>query len=350
MEATKSCAGTQPLFVGIDVHKKTYYVTGIDGSGVELFSTGIPAEKGALLKFLGRYGIERVEAVYEAGYFGYDLHDTLIENGAECLVTPPSLVPTEYGNRVKTDRRDSRKLAMYLQKGLLKRVHVPTAAERGHRQVVRTRHQVMKDRQRKQCQIKSYLVLHGIPIGDTVSNWSARYVAMLHSIRFGDRWLQGSFQVLLDAYEFSNSQVIRQTKLLSELAKDDYYRDRVAILESIHGIGVITAMELLVEVQEVERFRTGDKLAAYVGLTPSQYSSGEKVRMGRITRVGKPALRAALIEAAWTFGRKDARACEQFEAIARRAGKKRANVAIARRLLIIMRSMLINKTYYISAD
>ena len=350
MEATKSCAGKQALFVGIDVHKKTYHVTGIDGNGLELFSTGMPADKEVLLTFLRKYGIERVKAVYEAGYFGYDLHDTLLENGAFCLVTPPSLVPAAYGNRVKTDRRDSRKLSLFLSKELLSRVHVPTAAEREHRQVLRTRRQVMKDRQRKQCQIKSFLVFHGVPVDGTLSDWSAGYVAMLHSIRFGDRWLQQSFQVLLDAYAFSNSQVIRQTKLLNELAQDDYYRDRVAILDSLPGIGVITAMQLLVEVQYVERFRTGDKLAAYVGLTPSQYSSGEKVRMGRITRVGKPALRAALIEAAWTFGRKDARACEQFEAIARRAGKKRANVAIARRLLIIMRSMLINKTYYISAD
>ena len=114
MEATKSCAGKQALFVGIDVHKKTYHVTGIDGNGLELFSTGMPADKEVLLTFLRKYGIERVKAVYEAGYFGYDLHDTLLENGAFCLVTPPSLVPAAYGNRVKTDRRDSRKLSLFL--------------------------------------------------------------------------------------------------------------------------------------------------------------------------------------------------------------------------------------------
>jgi transposase len=165
------------------------------------------------------------EAVYEAGYFGYWLHDRLVEYGAACAVTPPSLIP-QGANRVKTDRLDSRKWARLLAKGMLKGVWVPSPQEREHRQVIRRRRQMIQD------------------------------------------W--------------------------------------VRILCSVPGVGLIAAMELLLELQDVARFRRADELAAYVGLTPSQHTSADKVRMGRITKVGKGSLRAMLVEASWLLIRKDA--------------------------------------------
>jgi len=337
---------TQVLFVGIDVHKRTYHVTGVWGSGEEEFNKSIPADKEVLVKLMNRWGLTRIQAVYEAGYFGYDLHDYLLEHGVGCIVTPPSLVPGEYGNRVKTDRRDSYKLAMYLAKGMLKRVYVPTPEERGHRQVIRTRRQLIGDRKRKQSQIKSYLTQHGIPFPSVVGKWTKRFVENLKRIRFVDRWLGKSFEQLMRAYEFVDEQVEEQTKLLKELAKNDKYCERVAILLSIPGIGIISAMELLLELQDVARFRTAGQLAAYVGLTPSQFSSGGRVRMGRITRIGKQQLRAILIEAAWILVRKDKKVNETYNRIRAHAGAKRAIVAIARRLLLTSRSMIINNVQF----
>jgi transposase len=162
-------------------------------------------------------------------------------------------------------------------------------------------------------------------------------------------WLQKSYEQLLWAYDFTDNQVKEQTKLLKELARDERYSDRVSILEMIPGIGVLTAMELLLELQDVERFRTGGQLAAYVGLTPSQFSSGDRIRMGHITRVGKAHLRAVMIEAAWTLISKDKHVAELYIKIKNRAGKKRAIVAIARRMLLMTRSILINQTCYTSA-
>jgi len=106
---------------------------------LELFSASIPGTWEALYSLLDRYAGNRLQAVYEAGYFGFRLHDRLVEQGIACLVTPPSLVPKEYGNRVKTDRRDSRKLAHLLAKGLLKRVWVPSEEERYHAPATRQR-------------------------------------------------------------------------------------------------------------------------------------------------------------------------------------------------------------------
>src|SRR5271157_1464146 len=147
------------LFVGIDLHKLQWHVT-VRTVDVDLFSGSIPGTWDALRKLLERYPETSLQTVYEAGYFGFWLHDKLVEYGAQCIVTPPSLLPVESGNRVKTDRRDSRKLAQLLAKGILKRVWVPSAEERFHRQVIRRRRQLISDRVRTQCRIKSELCFY----------------------------------------------------------------------------------------------------------------------------------------------------------------------------------------------
>ena len=349
MKRNETDGQNQVLYVGIDIHKRTWHVTGVFENGVEAFSVSMEAETAVLVRYLERWRHLRIEAVYEAGYYGYWLHDELEEHGIHCMVTPPSLVPGEYGNRVKTDRRDSRKLAMYGAKGLLKRVYVLTPEERCHRQVLRTRRQLIADRKRKQCQIKAFLAQYGMPLPDTSGPWTRTFVTFLHRIRFADNWLQKCFDQLLNGHESVNRQVQEQTDMIRELAQHEKYRDRVALLRRIPGIGLLIAMELLLELQDVERFRTGDELAAYVGLTPSQYSSGDHVRMGHITRIGKPELRGAMIEAAWVYVRKDKHAAETYATIRTRAGGKRAIVAMARRMLLLSRSVLINRTSFVPA-
>jgi transposase len=142
----------------------------------------------------------------------------------------------------------------------------------------------------------------------------------------------------------------KQTKVLRELAKTESYRKRVEILSSIPGIGVITAMEILLELQDVARFRRADQLAAYVGLTPSQYTSADKVRMGRITGMGKDNVRVALVEASWWLIRKDKAMRMKYEKIKARAGSKRAIVAVARILLLRIRRMILDGQAYTFAE
>ena len=337
----------ETIFVGIDMHQRQWRVT-IRTVEVELMSAGIPGDWQSLRRLLERYHGHPVEVVYEAGCFGYWLHDRLVEFGAQCIVTPPSLIPRESGNRVKTDRRDSRKLALLLAKGMLKRVYVPTPQEREQRAVVRRRRQLIRERVRTQNRIKAELRFYGLRLPEITGRWSKLYVENLHRIRFSTRWQQESFESLLAQYEFFTQQIERQTRLLRSLSQAAEYRERVQILQSIPGVGLIAAMELLLELQDVARFRRADQLAAYVGLTPAQHSSGDVVRMGRITRSGKNSLRGTLVEAAWRMVSKDSAMRRQYEGLKVRAGAKRAIIAVARRLLLRARRMLLDGRAYVA--
>jgi len=334
------------VFVGIDLHNNKWHVTARTAE-FELFSGSIPGKWEALQRILQRYKGHKIETVYEAGYFGFWLHDRLIDYGAECIVTPPSLIPQAYGNKVKTDRRDSRKLAHFLAKGLLKRVWVPTEKECYHRQVIRRRRQLVRDRIRTQSRIKAELKLYGIDLSAPHGKWTKIYLGNLGRIRFNNRWMQESFKCLLEQYYFLDEQINKQTDLLRELSGIEAYKERVGILMTIPGIGMIAAMELLLELQDIERFQRADQLAAYVGLTPSQYTSADKVRMGRITCVGKNSLRAMLIQAAWALIRKDGVMRGKYDRLKSRSGGKRAIVAVARTLLIRIRRLLLDNNPYV---
>ena len=336
----------EDLFVGIDLHKHRWHVT-IRSAEVELFSNSIVGKWENLRRIIDRYKGCRIHAVYEAGYFGFWLFDRLTDYGVECIVTPPSLIPQEHGNRVKTDRLDSRKLARLLAKGMLKRVWVPSSEERFHRQVIRRRRQLVSDRVRTQNRIKSELQFYGIDLPSPRGKWTQVYFANLQRIQFKNRWMNQSFNQLLEQYDFFCIQIDKQTKLLKQLAQLPLYRDRVTILCSIPGIGILTAMEILLELQDVSRFRRAEQLAAYVGLTPSQYSSADKIRMGRITRMGKNTVRSALVESCWHLIRKDKAMRKRYEKIKARAGGKRAIVAIARRLILCIRRLLIDNRPYV---
>ena len=333
------------IYIGVDLHRRAWHVT-IMTREVELFSGSLPGNWDSLKRLLERYNGYRIEAVYEAGYFGFGLYDRLCAWGARCVVTPPSLIPREYGNRVKTDRKDSGKLAVLLSRGMLKEVWVPSPEQRCQRQVARTRRQLIGDRVRTQLRIKAQLMSYGVEIPGPRGKWSQTYLENLRRLRFEDRWLEESFRRLLDEYDFLSEQIKKQTDLLKELSETDSYRESAGILQSVFGIGLISAMEILLEIGDFTRFRRSSQIAAYVGLTPSQYSSGDKVRMGRITGIGKNSLRAILVEASWKLIRCDRRLRQRYEGLKVRCGGKRAIVAIARRLLIGIRAMIITRQPY----
>ena len=334
------------VYVGIDMHQKSWHVTMVY-EGTVLFSGSIPSQWDLLKKLLSRYPESEIHAVYEAGCFGFWLRDRLIAFGARCIVTPPSLIPLESGNRVKTDRLDSQKLAVYLWKGLLKEVYVPTEEERAHRAVVRRRTQLVKDRVATQLRIKAELRQYDIPFPEIRGRWSKEFVERLHCLKFTNDWLEQSFKALVTELDNLNAQIEQQTKLIHVLAKTDRYREQVALLRTIPGIGLLIAMEILVELQDISRFSTSAQVAAYVGLTPSQHSSGEHIRLGRITRMGKHHLRALLVEASWILMSKDPVLGKHYQALKLRSGSKKAIVAIARKLLVRARRVLLDRTPYI---
>ena len=336
----------EDVFFGVDMHRKRWHVT-VMTEDLELFNASIPGCWISLRRIMDRYKGCRIKMVYEAGYFGFWLYDKVREYGAECIVTPPSLLPQEYGNRVKTDRRDSRKLACFLSKGMLKRVSAPSREQLYHRQVLRRRRQFITDRVKVQNRIKAELRFYGVELPEPRGKWSKNYRNELRQFQFEDRWIDQSFQALVEQYEFLSHQIDEQTELLRELSETEAYREKVTLLRSVPGIGLIAAMEVLLELGEVSRFQRADQLAAYVGLTPSQYSSADKIRMGCITKAGKSNLRGILIEASWTLITKDLPMWVKYEKLKARSGAKRAIVAIARTLLVRIRRLLLDEQPYV---
>ncbi len=312
----------------------------------ELFTGNIPGSWEALISVLSRYPPDRVTVVYEAGFSGYWLYDCVVGWGARCVVTPPSLIPIVVGNRVKTDRRDSGKLSWLLSRGMLFSIWIPDPMQRSHRQVLRRRRQLVQDRTRLQSRIKAELALHGLSVNTGTGRWTGPVERSLASITFADSWMQQSYTRLLTMYRLVTEQLVEQTKLLRELATTAPYCKRLRLLQTVPGIGVITGMALLLELGQVERFTRADALAAYVGLTPSQYSSGDHIRMGRITGMGNRYLRSLLIEAAWIAIRRDNHLRTVYDRLKQRAGGKRAIVAVARRLLLAMRRVLLDQVEY----
>jgi len=346
----KEFAKGKPIYVGLDVHKRAWTVT-VLCQGEELYHATVVPDPALLVQLLKRFEASEVHTVYEAGPTGYWLHDRLVEAGFDSMVTPPSLVP-RVGGRVKTDRRDSRKLAAMLANGFLRRVYVLTPEERAHRQLLRTRNQIERHRKQTQAQIKSMLLFHGKRAPRTLlERWSQAHVDWIAKLSWDNPALKTSMDALIQLYRHLDGQLKALTAQLEALAETEKYRERAALLTQIPGMGLYTTMSILIELQNVERFRKAEQLASYLGLTPSQRSSGESIRMGRITRCGNPRLRTRFVESSWTLVRYDPTVRATYERIKHQTGSaKKAIVAVARRLALRVRRVLLDKTVYHCGD
>lgn len=340
----------KPIFVGLDVHKRAWTVT-VLCQGEELYHATVVPDVAAFVRLLKRFEASEVHTVYEAGPTGYWLHDALAEAGFDSMVTPPSLVP-RVGGRVKTDRRDSRKLAAMLAGGFLKRVHVLTPQERADRQLLRTRNQIERHRKQTQAQIKSMLLFHGKRAPRSLlERWSEAHVNWITHLEWDHPALKTSMQALVELYRYLTQQLKVMATAMEELAQTDKYRERAALLTQIPGMGIYTAMSILIELQDVERFRKAEQLASYLGLTPSQRSSGERIRLGEITRCGNPRLRTRFVESSWTLIRYDLSERARYERIKHQTGSgKKAIVAVARRLSLRVRRVLLDQKPYRFGD
>jgi transposase len=335
------------VYVGIDVHKESWQVT-IQAEGEEVFHGRLPSQYHALKSLFDRFSNQNIKVAYEAGPCGFWLYDKLTADGIETIVVPPSLIPIESGNRVKTDKRDSRKLANFLERNMLKRVHVLTEEERADRELVRTRRQIVEHRSNVARQIKSKLLFYGIESPFPSKNhWSKMYIRWLREIASTHKGMGLSIDFMIDLYEQLSDQIKKITKEVIELTNNEKYSHKIALLKSIPGVGMLIAIEILVELQDMRRFKSAEKIASYIGLTPSEYSTGQYTRQGRITRCGNKRVRTSLVEGSWILIYRDPVMRFKYERLKERKGGKRAIIAIARHLIILMRRMLINNEPYI---
>jgi len=287
-------------YVGLDVHAQTIQVTMLrpDGERVEWREANEPSAVRRLAKKLLRSAPGNIHACYEAGPTGYSLQRRLQEAGVLCDVIAPSLIPRKPGERIKTDRRDARKLAELLRAGLLTVVHPPTLEDEAVRDLTRCREDARDDLKRHRNRLSKFLLRRDLRWAETKA-WTKKFRTWLASLHFHGMASQATFTSYLLAVEQAEQRLQGLEKRLEELAQTEAYRERVGWLCCLRGFKVITAMTVLAELHEFKRFRHPRELMAYLGLVPSEHSSGGSERRGSITKTGNSHVRRLLVEAAW---------------------------------------------------
>lgn len=303
-------------------------------NGVEQRRLSTPAELGHLQAVVAQYQHCQLHVAYEACGFGYEAAWWLQEQQVAVTVIAPSRVERAPGRAVKTDRMDAGKLARKLEAGELKGIYIPPRLLHEQRQLGRTYAQYVRDRQRAQIRIRSLLQEQGRIGPPPPAGWTA-YRTWLAA-----QELPAPVRACVQAHEqiraLADQHAVRLRQELLQLARSAPYRPLVQALCAQAGVGSFSAIRLVLELGTIERFARGAALAHYLGLTPSQYSSGELDHRGHILKCGPGALRALLVQCAWAAvhpGR-DAALRAVFERLAPRCGKKRAIVAVARRLAV----------------
>lgn len=289
-------------WVGMDAHKNSIAVAALfpeRAEVVEWTETTTPEAIRRLARKLRRDAPGEVRCCYEAGPTGYALHRQLEAEGVICEVIAPSLTPVKPGSRIKTDRRDARKLAELLRAGMLTEVHPPSESDEALRDLCRCRDDVRVDLLRARHRLSKFLLRRHCIYRLTKHHWGTRHWAWLEELRFDDPVSQARF----DSYMLGVQQLEeRQEQLdarLAEYGSQEPYRERVAWLRCFKGIDTVTAVCVVAELHDFRRFRSARELMSYLGLVPSEHSSGERQRRGSITKTGNRHVRRLLVEAAW---------------------------------------------------
>ena len=289
-------------FVGIDAHKKDLFIAMLSGDQSTPVTWQLANEPNAvrrLVRKLEREAPGPVRACYEAGPCGYALQRQMTTTRVSCQVIAPALVPRKPGERVKTNRRDARKLVELLRAGLLTEVRPPTPEEEAVRDLCRARDDARTDLQRCRHRLGKLLLRRGLHYSGR--NWTRAHRQWMASLT----WTHAAERVVVEDYLLAIDQVAaRLSELdvrLTAIAQTDPYREPVAWLRCFRGIDTLTAILILAELHDFRRFQAPRALMAYLGLVPGEDSTGEKHRRGPITRTGNSVVRRLLVETAWHY-------------------------------------------------
>lgn len=289
-------------FVGMDVHKNSIHVAMLVPGSSQPVAWSQGTDAGAVHKLmvrLVRQAPGTVRCCYEAGPTGYALQRTLTRQGIECMIVAPSLIPVRPGSRVKTDRRDAAKLAELFRAGLLSEVHPPNEMDEALRDLFRCRDDTRGDLIRARHRMSKFLLRRNIIYRETKHHWGTRHMAWLRALSFEDRPSQAVFESYLLSIDQLTERLARLDAELAEAAQQEPYREPVAWLRCFRGIDTLTAAGIVAELHDFRRFDSPRRLMAYLGLVPSERSTGERERKGPITKAGNRHVRRLLIEAAW---------------------------------------------------
>lgn len=282
--------------VGLDVHARSIAACAIDGQTGEIFQRRLSPSDEDVLRWLEDLP-GPIRVVYEAGPTGFHLSRFLRENHIVCVVAAPSKLQRPAGDRVKTDPRDAMHLAKLLRLGEVVEVVVPSAEQEAARDLVRAREDVRGDLMRSRHRVSKFLLRQGIVYCGGQA-WTGRHLQWLRSQSFNLPGLQGAYDSALETVLLTKDRRDRLDVAITTMANESDYRDVVARLGCLRGISTLTGFALAVEIGDWRRL-TGSTVGSYLGLVPSEHSSGTSRRQGSITKTGNGHARRLLVEAAW---------------------------------------------------
>jgi len=292
---------TMITFVALDSHKKQHSVAVFyphTGELAEWTVRNTQKDVVQMVKKIKRQVPGEVRFCYEAGVCGFVLKRWIEAHGCSCSVIAPSLIPVKPGQRMKTDRRDARKLLDLFMDGRLTEVHAPTVQQEAARDLTRCRQAASEDLQRNRHRLVKFLVRHGYLYG-RASYWTNEHWQWLQSLVFEEVLLKEVFDEYVTELEHSEERLASLDKQVAQLAQSTTYRPIVELLCCFRGIDILTAITLVTELFEFGRFASAQALISYLGLIPSESSSGDKRHRGPITKTGNRRVRRLLIQSAW---------------------------------------------------
>ena len=290
------------IHVGLDVHKDSISVAAAEpGRAAARLICKLPHDLNKLLKVISRIGsTEQLHIVYEAGPTGFGLQRALEDKGYVCEIIAPSQIPRRPGDRVKTDGRDCRQLAECSRAGQLSAVWIPDPSDEAIRDLARAREDAVNARVQARHQLKGFLLRHGVRYTGRTS-WSIAYYRWLSTLNFEAGATQTAFTEYWQAVQAADERVERLTKALEGSISGWRFEPVVHALQALRGVAAITAISLTAEIGDLARFSHPRKLMGYLGLVPSERSSGERTSRGSITKTGNAHARRLLTEAAWNY-------------------------------------------------
>ena len=291
-------------YVGLDVHKETIAVSVADAQGGELRYVGEISNTAEALDKLVRQlkkGNAELSFCYEAGPCGYGIHRQLTAKGLDCHVVAPSLIPRKAGDRVKTDRRDSLSLARLHRAGELTAVWVPDAAQEALRDLTRAREDMKHLQLLAKQRLQAFLLRHGKKHTGSAGNWTQAHFRWMETVKFDEPVQQIVFQEYIDTVKAMTKRVGVFDEHVERTAAESVFWPVIEGLMALRGVSLLAATIIVAEIGDLRRFSGAPQLMAYLGVIPSEHSSGGTKKRGGITKTGNGHVRRVLVEAAWTY-------------------------------------------------
>lgn len=336
------------IYVGIDAHLKSWKVT-LMSDELELRNFTQEPDSTKLANFLHKhYSGANFSCVYEASFGGFNAQRALSTAGIPCMVIHPADVPTsDKEKRHKSDRIDSRKLVRGLKNNDFHGIYVPDEIQQQDRSLLRVYDKITRDISRVKNRIKFFLMFFGIniPIEHQGKNWTKAFIKWLEQVHPGGK-ADISLGILLKEHQDLNEQKRFLRAQIKSLAESVVYKEKVELLKSIPAIGELTAMILLTEIGDMNRFKGLKELSAYCGLIPTCHNSGETNHTGRNSKRGNTYLKYILIEISWMAIRYDPTLLLTYKSAVRVMDNNKAIIKVARKLLNRIRFVLKNNTAY----